>query len=166
MKSASTLSLMMLKVAARRINCRWPSLKRSAPPRSFPMPSTRSRNRRAVCERPSKPSTQKSFVPFETALLCARWRLANGAIVSAVSNECCPCVVRSVVHSRTRRKTLRTYQLISLAFTRNNPMLNHAISSRVHALAFVSPKEKRGRLPPKTAPFDVSPPPHRRLAPG
>jgi hypothetical protein len=55
----------------------------------------------------------KKLVPFETALLCARWRLATGAIVSAVSNECCPCVVRSVVHPWQRRKTLRTYQLIS-----------------------------------------------------
>jgi hypothetical protein len=40
-------------------------------------------NRRAVCERPSRPSTQNNRVPLLTADLCARWRLAKGGIVSA-----------------------------------------------------------------------------------
>jgi Transposase domain (DUF772) len=75
----------------------------------------------------------------------------SGAIVSAVSNECCPYVVRNIVHSWERRKTLRPYQLISFQFVLNTQRGKHAITGRVQALAFERLKEKRGRPASSTA---------------
>ena len=73
--SASMPSAVTESVAARRISWSWPVESRSRPPKSAMISSFKSRNRIAICVRPSKGSTVNKRLPLLTALL---WRRRRG----------------------------------------------------------------------------------------
>ena len=81
--SASSRSHSALSKAARLANCRWPSESKSQPPRSPHISSNKSRNLRAVAERPSV--IGKSFEPLLSLLRTFFERGSFTGLIIAVS---------------------------------------------------------------------------------